>query len=177
MSKYSKVLEFLVENGVVLDKNQIRDLKKIFNKNESIENEQIVTDSEVLTESVVCKNKGKYNMSISINRSFKDTNYIKDPYIKVFDGPDPDHCSKLARISLLKMEYVTHYKDSNHPEKWELNSKEKAELNNIMKSKGKKNPTVWEDLLSDMSREFGVDKSYFENMFTEVPDFSKLQNK
>lgn len=164
MSKYSKVLEFFVENGIVLNKEQISEIRDIFKK-------------EPINEVTILKPVREYsNIGIAVNSSSKETNIAKDPYIKVFTGgSNPNNCEKLARINLRNMSYVIHYKDSTHPKKWELNNKEKDQLNKIMKTPGNIKGTIWDDVIYYMALEFNMTPEYYYKMFPEgCPDFRKL---
>lgn len=81
-------------------------------------------------------------------------------YFKVFNGPNPENSSLLARIAFKYPYYEHHYEDSSQVPRgkrdvkgkqsnWYLNSKEKQKLIEILDRMNKKNPqvTVWRALI------------------------------
>lgn len=158
MSKYQEVLEFLMENGVQLDREQMNNLRDIIN------------------EGTVRKVESKKEIGIAINGT-EGRNFESDPYIKVYHGPNSKSSKDIARISLIKLDYVVHNKDSKQKE-WRLSLDEQEELNKIMQETRKDGLTVWEKILKDIADQTNKPLSEIKKMFPDgCPDFTKLPRK
>ena len=92
----------------------------------------------ILNEEVIYKNQ---IMSIRVDNSNTNRGFLKNPYFKVYNSDDYTKYTKLVRISMTKPEYIIH-----NNEIWNLNSKEKKLLVDILNSTTKKGITVWESL-------------------------------
>lgn len=92
----------------------------------------------ILNEEVIYKNQ---NMSIRVDNSNTNRGFLKNPYFKVYNSDDYTKYTKLTRISMTKPEYIIH-----NNEIWNLNSKEKKLLIDILNSTTKKGISVWESL-------------------------------
>ena len=158
MSKYQEVLEFLMENGVQLNKEQMDNLK------------------DILNEGTVRKVQGKKEIGIAVNGK-EGRNFDTDPYIKVYHGPNSKSSKDIARISLIKLNYVIHNEDSDQKE-WRLSPNEQEELNEIMQETRKDGLTVWEKILKDIADQTNKPLSEIKKMFPDgCPDFTKLPRK
>lgn len=163
MSKYQEVLEFLMENGVQLNKEQTDDLKDIF-----------VDNSIILTESTISIKNSK--MKITVNESSTGTNFKMDPYIKLYTGTHAANPKKIIRVKLRSLEPEIH---RGPGEVWELNAPDKKLLNKIMHnpSENDKSKTDWDYTLDMLAKECKVDRKYFEDMFPDgCPDFKKVKD-
>lgn len=111
-------------------------------------------------------------------------------YFKYLNGATYQKADKVARISLLKPEYLKH-KDFDGKKLWILNSKEKKELVTLMNKPNKKylNCTNWQATLITYNEDnFGIDfddtiNSTFSideypdafDINTPMPDYTKLK--
>lgn len=172
MSNYEKILEFFVNNNIILTEDQLKDLQDLFA--DDINNDSV----ESLEETTIIKNSEYDNMSFGLYQASEGNNFYKSPYIKVFIGSNPNTSPKIARINLKNLTYEHHNKDSSTQKSWELSSKEKKNLNAIMakNSKKYKGKTVWEETIIVLSNECKQPISYYEKMFPDgCPDFTQLK--
>ena len=103
-------------------------------------------------------------------------NFVKDPYFKYIKGNDPRSKEKI-RIGFKdgEVKYIIH-----NDEKYELSSKERKKLNEIMdkQSNGNvKNKSVWDAILQatiEVSKDMD-DKTKEKILSIEKPDFRKLK--
>lgn len=116
---------------------------------------------EVLQE-VTIRRSDRYNMLIEVNPT-EGTNFFYDPYFKVYLNRKWRAADKVARISLLRPEYVIHYNGRDHVN---LSSAQIGFLKVILKENMHNNPnsiTVWKymcETITDIAKSMNISVNY-----------------
>lgn len=102
------------------------------------------------------------------------TNFIEDPYIKVYNNKSFTAADKVARIDLVYLKYVYH---RDKKKVWYLNNKELKHLNKIVRTINPKSGILyWDEILIQVVARAEIhDYEYYKNLIPEIPDFTKVK--
>lgn len=145
---------------------------------ETEESLKIVYSSIYLTEDAIYKSS---ELSIHIDKSETDYNFDKDPYFKVYNGLYLKNADHVARISLLRAQYMPSHQTDGIPlanYNWHLSSSDTKLLVKALKSKvtcsnGTK-ITVLEKLNQTCDNMFGT--NYAETNSIQADKFKHILN-
>ena len=118
------------------------------------------------------------NPAISIG-VYNDTGdrFKYKPYFKITNGESLSKGTKIARISFEDLSYIIHHDKFKH---WDLTKQDIRFLNNIIRRKGSKNDTVWDDILQGAAKILKLDsidefiETYNPYYMYTIPDLNDI---
>ncbi len=131
-----------------------------------------------IIENTLTKNL-EINFAVSGNGRH-DRGFINTPYFKVFEGDNPDHATKITRISIFEPKYIIH-----ENKKWNLTSKQIKYIIGELQSVYKDDMTLCDVIIdeclkySKMYAKAGDPKTKkalekIENCRDNMPDYTQL---
>ena len=125
----------------------------------------------------------KTNISIQVNRSERRHGC----YFKLYNNKNYARASKVARIDLKNPRYIYRFNGDGKKD-WNMNSKEKELLINLLKTKLPTGNTLWEEIIITYNREgdlpeWETRKNFVDNLLfpkhlpfdLPMPDYTKLR--
>lgn len=131
--------------------------------NDIILNEQTIASSNT------------YNLCIGIYpRETHISGFLKDPYFKIFNHYSETSADSVARISILRPEYINH--SNGNKKRFVLNKKDIAFMLKIMKDPSHGYDTTWQYMISyllNLSKNYDIEIPY--NIYQPMPDYTLLR--
>jgi hypothetical protein len=123
------------------------------------EDYEVITEGKVLSKDGICIYvEGQIN-----------SNYIKDPYFKLYDSISETDAKRIARIGVKDGAHYVYHGKNEGKEFWILNSKERKLLEKLMSE-----PGVWEKTLKEINAR-GNDIFHGFSFYCEKPNFRNIK--